>query len=368
VLDETTVHFHNVDTDKLHKTDGVDAAFVPLNPDGDMKAVESWPAPVGEVCVLYPLRLLHLSPLDFDYKTRNALEIMVTRELKKVISSFDSYNVKVSVVGIEVPDRSDLDEFFTIKVDVQIRLPAVKAQAAIYTLRNKLDQQLAAGHLIDASEPATLQDKCLSTLVDCSCSDHGTCSGNVCVCDAGYAGDYCADKRCEGDCSSNGVCNDGICQCAEGWTGLSCNIKTCIETHCKHGTCTAKEGSDNEDENVVVQYCKCDLGYTGPDCSIYDLGCGEGDSCNGGGECNLNTCQCFPGYSGSRCEVMDCPPDNCNGNGQCFAGRCECNEGWMGEGCAIKTCLNKCSNHGICDGTMCKCDLGWKGSKCESEL
>ncbi|XP_062573722.1 attractin-like protein 1, partial [Saccostrea cucullata] len=57
-----------------------------------------------------------------------------------------------------------------------------------------------------------------------NCSGRGACSGDICVCDAGYQGEDCGDIICPSNCSLNGDCVNNQCQCHAGFTGADCSL------------------------------------------------------------------------------------------------------------------------------------------------
>lgn len=70
------------------------------------------------------------------------------------------------------------------------------------------------------------------TITDCpyNCRPNGACSGNKCVCNADYKGDFCQYYHCQDNCVSpaNGNCDlfEGYCVCEEGYVGHSCSLRT----------------------------------------------------------------------------------------------------------------------------------------------
>ncbi|KAJ4460154.1 hypothetical protein PAPYR_3541 [Paratrimastix pyriformis] len=57
------------------------------------------------------------------------------------------------------------------------------------------------------------------------CLGHGTCSGQTCLCDPGWAGTDCGTATCPGlpVCSGRGTCHGTTCACDSGWTGPMCD-------------------------------------------------------------------------------------------------------------------------------------------------
>eukprot|EP00605_Chrysophyceae_sp_TOSAG23-4_P001794 GSChrysophyteH1.ASY1.ANO1.1983.1 assembled CDS len=135
------------------------------------------------------------------------------------------------------------------------------------------------------------------------CSGHGTCGAydgcscfrnwmsNDCserICPFGLAHQFPAMKDSRGnalkesahyyrECSNKGICDrsSGECECFEGYEGSSCQRASCPSSGNGHGTChTIQELAAYDHENVyrlwdedITMGCKCDAGYTGPDCS-----------------------------------------------------------------------------------------------------
>lgn len=99
------------------------------------------------------------------------------------------------------------------------------------------------------------------------CSDKGVCDrkSGQCNCFAGYTGAACQRTECPNDCNGHGVCQSNV-KFAEDATRM-------MQPHAY--------GKDNINAvfDYIVTYdqawdsdlhfgCKCDLGYTGPDCSL----------------------------------------------------------------------------------------------------
>uniref|UniRef100_A0A1B0CSP3 Multiple epidermal growth factor-like protein 8 n=2 Tax=Lutzomyia longipalpis TaxID=7200 RepID=A0A1B0CSP3_LUTLO len=116
------------------------------------------------------------------------------------------------------------------------------------------------------------------------------------------------------------------CHCRRGFIGdgrTSC-VRTCFET-CIHGYC---EGAPN-------YKCRCNLGWTGADCSI-NCGCNNHSTCvEEVGKCD--ECQnwtegefcerCSPGSYGNATSFIGCQPCNCNGHGNEALGVCDVQTG-----------------------------------------
>ena len=106
------------------------------------------------------------------------------------------------------------------------------------------------------------------------CNGHGSCNATIgaCVCEPGWAGQWCQHKHCAVDCV-HGTCVHGVCACDPGWEGVSCELQQCLvaggdgssTTGCgSHGDCIqpAEPGTFAE--------CRCHRGYAGADCSEAD--------------------------------------------------------------------------------------------------
>jgi hypothetical protein len=85
-------------------------------------------------------------------------------------------------------------------------------------------------------------------------------------------------------CSGQGKCNydTGLCECYTGFAGNNCGRTSCLNGCSGYGQCislrTAAEDNDGYQLNRTTSYdlwdadrifgCKCDYGFSGPDCSI----------------------------------------------------------------------------------------------------
>ena len=163
---------------------------------------------------------------------------------------------------------------------------------------------------------------------------------------------------------------------------------SCPKDCSRHGSC-------------VYNFCVCDTGYTGFDCS--NVSCPDDvcyfdylghsqvcDQCNNRGICNgfTGSCECQFPASGESCRAFDCLND-CNGNGICDHSRnnslgygvCECftqqgRPAYEGLDCSIPVCpwnpANKkndtCSSRGICVNGTCVCHPGYGDSFIHREL
>uniref|UniRef100_A0A146L5D8 Multiple epidermal growth factor-like domains protein 8 n=2 Tax=Lygus hesperus TaxID=30085 RepID=A0A146L5D8_LYGHE len=171
------------------------------------------------------------------------------------------------------------------------------------------------------------------------------------------------------DCHADAKCTNTHgsynCQCKRGFIGdgkTSCK-KTCYNK-CIHGTCS------NEPDYV----CRCDLGWTGVDCSI-NCGCNNHSTCSKGvnicDEClNWTTgefCQlCKPGSYGNATSLEGCKRCNCNDHGNKDLGVCDsvsglcvcqdntegatcdkCKKGFYGDPRRGGTCYYQCMSRGM---------------------
>ncbi|XP_078692159.1 uncharacterized protein LOC144922351 [Branchiostoma floridae x Branchiostoma belcheri] len=96
-----------------------------------------------------------------------------------------------------------------------------------------------------------------------SCSNHGRCEGQTCVCQRGWEKEDCSRHNCRdrNDCGEFGTCvGPNICRCRNGWQGRACTVSYCNRfTSCK--SCTREVGCGWCEER---QSCESGL-YRGPD-------------------------------------------------------------------------------------------------------
>ncbi len=119
------------------------------------------------------------------------------------------------------------------------------------------------------------------------------------------------------------------------------NVATaCGDLTCYHGDC-----------DVVQGECRCDRGWTGPDCRVCcDVPCVEGQgTCVRPSPRDQPYCQCHPGYGGDLCTdpQPQCVPTNRN-----------------------PACWGLFCVHGRCDyrqdgEAYCHCDGEWSGTRCD---
>jgi len=123
-----------------------------------------------------------------------------------------------------------------------------------------------------------------------SCNGHGRCGQyDQCTCFPRWTGADCSERLCKegfawsnGDeynphgwveCSNQGICDraTGQCQCFPEYEGAACQRSSCPNSCSGHGTCElAKDLSimpSTEWDYWKIQGCRCDGGFTGPDCS-----------------------------------------------------------------------------------------------------
>lgn len=132
------------------------------------------------------------------------------------------------------------------------------------------------------------------------------------------------------DCHKEAKCTNThgsySCHCRRGFIGdgrTSC-VRTCFE-QCVHGHCS---GSPDYE-------CKCNLGWSGVDCSI-NCGCNNHSTCEAElGKCDKcqnwtegERCEfCRPGSYGNATSTEGCKPCECNGHGNQVLGICDVQTG-----------------------------------------
>ncbi|GFY47572.1 protein serrate [Trichonephila inaurata madagascariensis] len=199
------------------------------------------------------------------------------------------------------------------------------------------------------------------------CGEHGKCisepfSDFSCVCDLGYSGRYCHEKKneCESNpCLNNGTCIDAEagfwCDCKQGWKGKTCNLR---HSHCDVQTC--QNGGTCRDMGDAF-HCTCNEEFAGHSCHIPVNPSCRSNPCQNGGTCinkaNTFSCMCKEGFGGQQCEhnIDDCEPNPCFNGGHCIDGinwfMCECTPGFSGPDCRIN--INECASSPCSEGSTC---------------
>jgi hypothetical protein len=153
---------------------------------------------------------------------------------------------------------------------------------------------------------------------------------------------------CRKDCSRRGVCEYNFCVCDQGFTGLDCSNVSCPADICVFDYLGHKQVCNQCNNrgscNGYTGQCECEFPASGPSCREYDCL----NDCNGNGVCDhyrTNTlgygrCECFtsdgrPAYTGLDCSIPVCPynPSNkkettCSDRGICVNGTCVCHPGY----------------------------------------
>lgn len=153
---------------------------------------------------------------------------------------------------------------------------------------------------------------------------------------------------CPKDCSRRGVCEYNFCVCDEGFTGLDCSNVSCPADICVFDYLGHKQVCNQCNNrgtcNGYTGQCECEFPASGPSCREYDCL----NDCNGNGVCdNYRTnalgygrCECFTvdgraAYTGLDCSIPVCPANpsdkketTCNDRGICVNGTCVCHPGY----------------------------------------
>ena len=84
-----------------------------------------------------------------------------------------------------------------------------------------------------------------------------------------------------------------------------------------------------------------------------NIGCPSENECSNQGTCvRPNYCECNPGWTGSDCSKVSCSQLNdCYNRGTCVSPNvCQCNTGWLPPNCQEALCdqVNDCNGRGIC--------------------
>jgi hypothetical protein len=153
---------------------------------------------------------------------------------------------------------------------------------------------------------------------------------------------------CPKDCSRRGVCEYNFCVCDQGFTGLDCSNVSCPADVCVFDYLGHKQVCNQCNNrgtcNGYTGQCECEFPASGPSCREYDCL----NDCNGNGVCdNYRTnalgygrCECFTvdgraAYTGLDCSIPVCPANpsakketTCNDRGICVNGTCVCHPGY----------------------------------------
>ncbi|CAL1532974.1 unnamed protein product [Lymnaea stagnalis] len=237
-----------------------------------------------------------------------------------------------------------------------------------------------------------------------SCNNHGSCRPTVlrhvalCVCDPGWAGQFCdrrinSDQTCQDTNLSNISCFNRTLVNASVDTSMNTSVDTSanapvdtsFNTSVHESSTVNAKNSNSTDNEILISPNNsppvCDLRY-----------------CFNNGLCYLNdtsspgmSCACPRRWTGARCEnesvstslnrsAAPCIFNVCQNNGSCTdhwdSLFCSCPVGFTGKICEenVSKCDNSsCSDHGHCileseTFHTCVCDQGWTGQNCEDDI
>lgn len=200
-----------------------------------------------------------------------------------------------------------------------------------YTNCSSCLQSLSCGWCFDRDNP--IEGICMQGDFNRSTHDCGAAL-NTTSDEAEWAYAQCPDVDECGlglhDCHKEAKCTNTHgsynCHCRRGFVGdgrTSC-VRTCYD-QCVNGYCSASPD----------YVCKCDLGWTGVDCSI-NCGCNNHSTCDEEvGKCDKcenwtegDYCErCRPGSYGNATSIEGCKPCECNGHGNQELGICDVQTG-----------------------------------------
>ncbi len=100
-------------------------------------------------------------------------------------------------------------------------------------------------------EPGWTGARCAERRCDPRCAAHGQCKDGACLCVAGWNGRHCTLEGCPAGCSApNGMCKAGLqgewrCECRDGWEGEACDVRT-------EGDCSDARDNDGGEKQLYT--------------------------------------------------------------------------------------------------------------------
>lgn len=145
-------------------------------------------------------------------------------------------------------------------------------------------------------------------------------------------------------CGSNAICDSGECKCQSGYTGPNCQITPCQRLGCD------EQRSTCDNTQAEKAQCMCKDGWTGPQCRT-PLSCTP--RCQNGGDyfqpidmpiinpltCPMDdddvSCTCRGSFTGTLCDKCGLTCDN-GGVPDATCTKCICKAGWIGKSCGCR--------------------------------
>ena len=162
-------------------------------------------------------------------------------------------------------------------------------------------------------------------------------------------------NSCPRDCSRHGVCLYNFCVCDQGFTGIDCSNVTCPRGRCEYDyqghvlNCDQCGGDDAQYEEIFgvprgacngfTGQCECNYPASGVDCKETECR----NDCNDVGECGKFNINPDTGYGACTCNLRE------NSDQLAFSG----------DDCGIPLCINGCNAQGNCVNGTCVCYPGF---------
>mmetsp|Transcript_14692 Transcript_14692/g.43522 ORF Transcript_14692/g.43522 Transcript_14692/m.43522 type:complete len:593 (-) Transcript_14692:288-2066(-) len=111
------------------------------------------------------------------------------------------------------------------------------------------------------------------------------------------------------ECSNKGLCNreEGICECFPGYEGSACHRTSCPNGCSGHGTCeTIKELAEDREDGDLSSGVYLAGGYPAGDAGIGDLSGIGGQTYELWDKTSTMGCKCDPGFTGPDCSLKLC--------------------------------------------------------------
>ena len=216
---------------------------------------------------------LEVKQVRFDTTQSNTVnsynEVLTFSDMPKRKSKFCSMSIGRSSLMIYSIDENDVPYIISTKVDVVNDTRVAETKFGLNLCREGFSGN---GCEPNCPDSYSFNDLRLIERYDAICFNRGTCSSEVCGCDAGYLASDCSERDCPNNCSNDEISDESLkSECVKGYPESYCRCSVASKRggdDCSKIFCLNECGSSGA---CVGGVCKCESKKYAPDCSVFEI-------------------------------------------------------------------------------------------------